>query len=96
MKQSVASWLQLALALPYVYGHYVKLDGYLEAERLKQWFEDDPQATSSQTARRLKQQQAIFEVLRSVCWLVLDHCYGRLCAHHTVDESERSLQHNVP
>ena len=39
--------------------------------RLKHWFENDPQAASRQTARRSKEQQAIFEVLRFVCWLVL-------------------------
>ena len=40
-------------------------------ERSKHCFEDDPHATTSQTARRLKEQQAIFEVLRFVCWLLL-------------------------
>ena len=40
-------------------------------ERLKHWFENDPQAASRQTARLSKEQQAIFEVLRFVCWLVL-------------------------
>ena len=34
-----------------------------EAQQLKHWFEDGPQATLSQTVRQLKEQQAIFEVL---------------------------------
>ena len=37
-----------------------------DVERSKHWFEDDPHATTSQTARLLKEQQAIFEVLRFV------------------------------
>ena len=51
-------------------------------ERFKHCFEDDPQATSSQTARRSKEQQAVFEVLQFVCWLVYCDLLWRLCAPH--------------
>ena len=40
-------------------------------ETAKHWFEDYPHATTSQMVRWSKEQQAIFEVLRFVCWLVL-------------------------